>query len=80
MATYLVANGHIAGEYGFGNAVAVVLLFFISLATALAYQRFVLRLLGITLAWWPSPSASALDSRRHVKPGSTGGSEPPPLR
>ena len=42
MATYMVANGRIAGEYGYGNAVAVVL-FFISLATALIYQRFVLR-------------------------------------
>ena len=42
MATYMVANGRIAGEYGYGNAVAVVL-FFISLAAALVYQRFVLR-------------------------------------
>jgi len=42
MATYMVANGRIAGEYGYGNAVAVVL-FFISLAAALIYQRFVLR-------------------------------------
>lgn len=42
MATYMVANGRIAGEYGYGNAVAVVL-FFISFAAALAYQRFVLR-------------------------------------
>jgi ABC-type sugar transport system permease subunit len=42
MATYMVANGRIAGEYGYGNAVAVVL-FFISLAAALLYQRFVLR-------------------------------------
>ena len=42
MATYMVANGRIAGEYGYGNAVAVVL-FFISLVSALIYQRFVLR-------------------------------------
>jgi ABC-type sugar transport system permease subunit len=42
MATYMVANGRNAGEYGYGNAVAVVL-FFISLAAALLYQRFVLR-------------------------------------
>ena len=42
MATYMVANGRIAGEYGYGNAVAVVL-FFISFAAALFYQRFVLR-------------------------------------
>jgi ABC-type sugar transport system permease subunit len=42
MATYMVANGRTAGEYGYGNAVAVVL-FLISLAAALVYQRFVLR-------------------------------------
>jgi raffinose/stachyose/melibiose transport system permease protein len=42
MATYMVANGRNAGEYGYGNAVAVML-FFISLAVALVYQRFVLR-------------------------------------
>jgi len=42
MATYMVANGRIAGEYGYGNAVAVVL-FCISMAAALIYQRFVLR-------------------------------------
>lgn len=42
MATYMVANGRNAGNYGFGNAVAVVL-FVISLAVALTYQRFVLR-------------------------------------
>jgi len=42
MATYMVANGRNAGEYGYGNAVAVVL-FLISLAAALVYQRFVLR-------------------------------------
>ena len=42
MATYMVSNGRLAGNYGFGNAVAVVL-FLISLAIALTYQRFVLR-------------------------------------
>lgn len=42
MATYMVANGRNAGNYGFGNAVAVVL-FVISLVIALTYQRFVLR-------------------------------------
>ena len=42
MATYMVANGRNAGEYGYGNAVAVVL-FVISLIAALIYQRFVLR-------------------------------------
>jgi len=42
MATYMVANGRIAGEYGYGNAVAVVL-FLISLTAALVYQRFVMR-------------------------------------
>jgi multiple sugar transport system permease protein/raffinose/stachyose/melibiose transport system permease protein len=42
MATYMVVNGRNAGAYGYGNAVAVVL-FFISLAVALCYQRFVLR-------------------------------------
>ncbi len=42
MATYMVANGRNAGNYGYGNAVAVVL-FLISLVVALVYQRFVLR-------------------------------------
>jgi raffinose/stachyose/melibiose transport system permease protein len=41
MATYMVVNGRNAGNYGFGNAVAVVL-FVISLVLALTYQRFVL--------------------------------------
>jgi raffinose/stachyose/melibiose transport system permease protein len=38
----MVSNGRNAGNYGFGNAVAVVL-FLISLVIALLYQRFVLR-------------------------------------
>lgn len=42
MATYMYLNGHLAGNYGFGNAVAV-LMFVISLVVALIYQRFVLR-------------------------------------
>ncbi|WP_261165111.1 carbohydrate ABC transporter permease [Microbacterium sp. Marseille-Q6965] len=42
MATYMYQNGHLAGNYGFGNAVAVML-FLISLVVALVYQRFVLR-------------------------------------
>ncbi len=42
MATYMVLNGRLAGNYGYGNAVAVVL-FLISLVIALIYQRFVLR-------------------------------------
>ena len=42
MATYMVTEGRNAGNYGYGNAVAVVL-FLISLAIALLYQRFVLR-------------------------------------
>ncbi len=42
MATYMVANGRTSGNYGFGNAVAV-LLFLITLVVALFYQRFVLR-------------------------------------
>jgi ABC-type sugar transport system permease subunit len=42
MATYMVLNGRLAGNYGYGNAVAVVM-FFISLIVALLYQRFVLR-------------------------------------
>nr|WP_246306839.1 sugar ABC transporter permease [Herbiconiux flava] len=42
MATYMVANGRNAGSYGYGSAVAVVM-FLISLAVALVYQRFVLR-------------------------------------
>ena len=42
MASYMVVNGRLAGNYGYGNAVAVVV-FFISLIIALSYQRFVLR-------------------------------------
>ncbi|HEY8588933.1 MAG TPA: sugar ABC transporter permease [Naasia sp.] len=42
MAIYMVANGRLSGNYGYGNAVAVVL-FLISLAVALIYQRFILR-------------------------------------
>ena len=42
MATYMVANGRNAGNYGYGNAVAVVM-FLISLIVALLYQRIVLR-------------------------------------
>lgn len=42
MATYMVANGRGSGNYGFGNAVAVVM-FAITLVVALIYQRFVLR-------------------------------------
>ena len=42
MATYMVTEGRNAGNYGYGNAVAVVL-FLISMAIALVYQRFVLR-------------------------------------
>ncbi|MDR6691999.1 raffinose/stachyose/melibiose transport system permease protein [Microbacterium sp. 1154] len=42
MATYMVANGRNAGSFGYGSAVAVVM-FLISLAVALVYQRFVLR-------------------------------------
>jgi len=42
MATYMVVEGRNAANYGYGNAVAVVL-FFISLIIALGYQRFVLR-------------------------------------
>ena len=42
MATYMVSNGRNAGNFGYGNAVAVVM-FLISLGVALAYQRLVLR-------------------------------------
>ncbi|MBO0607613.1 carbohydrate ABC transporter permease [Myceligenerans salitolerans] len=42
MATYMVANGRISGAYGYGSAVAVVI-FLISLAVALVYQRYLLR-------------------------------------
>ncbi|WP_296137311.1 carbohydrate ABC transporter permease [uncultured Tessaracoccus sp.] len=42
MATYMVREGRLSGNYGYGNAVAVVL-FLISLVIALTYQRFVLR-------------------------------------
>ena len=42
MATYMVLNGRLAGNYGYGSAVAVVM-FLISLVVALCYQRFVLR-------------------------------------
>ncbi|MER7742345.1 sugar ABC transporter permease [Streptomyces sp. NPDC096538] len=42
MAIYMLAQGRNAGNYGYGSAVAVVM-FVISLAVALIYQRFVLR-------------------------------------
>src|SRR5215207_10892740 len=42
MATYMVTEGRNAGNYGYGNAVAVVL-FVISMFIALVYQRLVLR-------------------------------------
>jgi multiple sugar transport system permease protein/raffinose/stachyose/melibiose transport system permease protein len=42
MATYMVQYGRDASNYGYGNAVAVVL-FFITLIVAVLYQRFVLR-------------------------------------
>jgi ABC-type sugar transport system permease subunit len=42
MAIYMVATGRNAGNFGYGNAVAVVI-FLISLVVALVYQRFVLR-------------------------------------
>ena len=42
MATYMVATGRNAGNYGYGSAVAVVM-FIISLIIALIYQRYVLR-------------------------------------
>ncbi|MET4638381.1 sugar ABC transporter permease [Mycetocola sp. 2940] len=42
MATYMVANGRTSGNFGFGSAVAVVM-FLISLAIALTYQRIILR-------------------------------------
>ncbi|MDQ1306994.1 MAG: raffinose/stachyose/melibiose transport system permease protein [Actinomycetota bacterium] len=42
MATYMVTEGRNAGNFGYGNAVAVVL-FFVSMSVALVYQRFVLR-------------------------------------
>ncbi len=42
MATYMVLNGRLAGNYGYGNAVAVTM-FFISLILALLFQRFILR-------------------------------------
>jgi ABC-type sugar transport system permease subunit len=38
----MVVNGRNAASYGYGNAVAVVM-FIISLAIALLYQRFLLR-------------------------------------
>jgi raffinose/stachyose/melibiose transport system permease protein len=42
MAIYMVVTGRNAGNFGYGNAVAVVI-FVISLIVALIYQRFVLR-------------------------------------
>jgi raffinose/stachyose/melibiose transport system permease protein len=42
MATYMVGQGRNSGNYGYGNAVAVVM-FVISLTIALIYQRFILR-------------------------------------
>lgn len=42
MATYMVREGRLANNYGYGSAVAVVI-FFISLIIALLYQQFVLK-------------------------------------
>ena len=42
MATYMVDNGFFARQWGYGNAVAVIL-FVISFVAALLFQRFVLR-------------------------------------
>jgi raffinose/stachyose/melibiose transport system permease protein len=42
MAIYMVATGRNSGNFGYGNAVAVVI-FLISLVVALIYQRYVLR-------------------------------------
>lgn len=42
MATYMVQQGQFAGQPGYGSAIAVIL-FFISLAVALVYQRLALR-------------------------------------
>lgn len=42
MATYMVGQGRDSGNFGYGNAIAVVM-FIISLAIALIYQRFLLR-------------------------------------
>ena len=41
MAWYMALNGRLSGNYGYGNAVAVVM-FVISLVIALAYQKFIL--------------------------------------
>lgn len=41
MATYMVREGRLSSNYGYGNAVAVVI-FFISLVLAMVYQKFVL--------------------------------------
>ncbi|MBM6699980.1 sugar ABC transporter permease [Bifidobacterium pullorum subsp. saeculare] len=41
MATYMVREGRLANNYGYGSAVAVVI-FIISLVISLAYQRFIL--------------------------------------
>jgi raffinose/stachyose/melibiose transport system permease protein len=42
MATYMALNGRLAGNFGYGSAVAVVM-FIISLILALLFQRFILR-------------------------------------
>lgn len=41
MATYMVREGRLASNYGYGNAIAVII-FLISLLVALLYQKFVL--------------------------------------
>ncbi|MDR1711773.1 MAG: sugar ABC transporter permease [Propionibacteriaceae bacterium] len=41
MATYMAQNGRLSGNFGYGNAVAVVI-FLISMTVALLYQRFIL--------------------------------------
>ncbi len=42
MATYIIEHGFRRSQFGYGNAVAMIL-FIISFVVALLYQRFVLR-------------------------------------
>ena len=42
MATYMVREGRLANNYGYGSAVAVVIFIIPPLVIALTYQRFVL--------------------------------------
>lgn len=68
MATYMVREGRLANNYGYGSAVAVVI-FVISLAIALTYQRLVLNrdLGGAITTASDKPKRNGLGRRQALK-------------